>query len=926
MVRWSVQAIQPSYPLNSGYPLGKLIPDVTTYDNITFTQVRCSAFSVCGLTTNGSIMCSGVPLPTDIGATDATNVYVNVTSPDYIVDNAQMNPPIGVVGLMEYVRGQYCATIKDDHSIRCDESSKLNGQMPPFAVRLAPVGSYRMGGGTELFPCPGNVYSTRHGAESSACDGPCKAGYAGRNSSQSFSNELCGGLCSPGYYCILGNNGPAPCPAGLYGVTAGLTTSECTSVCPSGSYCPAGSTNPTACPAGVYGATQGLTNASCSGLCQAGYVCPPGSTSPTQHPCQVNTYNLLNGSLQCLSCSGLALLDCGGGVVTLKSSFHASIRLTKSNDSVVLVELATQPCPVGFCAGIYDGITSRVNMTAVGLYAASDSNTPILLPLTDQCTAFHDQSTDSSLCGSCVEGYALSTTGACEPCNSIGWIKIFLYIFVPWIFVIIFYVLAHGHSGTLGVFLYLIQTIVIMLNSQTSAWLYPMLSIIGFSPLVLIENQCIGKMSVEMYFALPLFVPAMQMLQLAVIIIIHSLLKRSCMSSQHDDVVLNESSMCYILPDRNRRWYNSLQWYSFILMFRLWPELTVSTITRTVVLIAMASFTSTTYISMSWLDCSGTGINDNHVIWSFPAITCYTTSYWRWSILYIFVLVSWTTIFLVMLLRIWRYRQFISALQSTSILSWMHVNTSSSDRLVPLFAPSVALVPVAALASSSSSSSPPSWYKNTTMPVWLWSWYWPLNLEHNESNLVDMQAPVTHMSRSSAIVDDVSTSAESRMSYAFRSVYSAVWDSYTPQAVGWMVIILLRRLLLLILSVSLSLYPKWKYLSFAALHLSILFVHNAYQPYTQALVNQVEQMSIVVHLIMAIILAADLPEMTDDLEQAVFTSLTVIPVLTLIFMTAFHHATTEQRKEQVRRTVSLRSLSLSAHQQFKEPFLASSVS
>ena len=55
------------------------------------------------------------------------------------------------------------------------------------------------------------------------------------------------------------------------------------SLCPIGSYCNLGVKHP--CPAGTYGSSEGLTTSQCSGMCEAGYYCPAGSTSATANDC-----------------------------------------------------------------------------------------------------------------------------------------------------------------------------------------------------------------------------------------------------------------------------------------------------------------------------------------------------------------------------------------------------------------------------------------------------------------------------------------------------------------------------------------------------------------------------------------------------------------------------------------------------------------
>jgi hypothetical protein len=58
----------------------------------------------------------------------------------------------------------------------------------------------------------------------------CTEGYSCSNTSLSTRTQL----CAPGQYSEAGATECAPCPAGLYGEAAGLTTANCTLPCPAG--------------------------------------------------------------------------------------------------------------------------------------------------------------------------------------------------------------------------------------------------------------------------------------------------------------------------------------------------------------------------------------------------------------------------------------------------------------------------------------------------------------------------------------------------------------------------------------------------------------------------------------------------------------------------------------------------------------------
>lgn len=91
-------------------------------------------------------------------------------------------------------------------------------------------------------------------------------------------------ICPRGSYCQWGVI--RPCPAGTFADGKGAHTPLCGGLCSPGFYCPIGSTSKymVPCPAGSYG-RAGETAKRCSGPCDPGYHCDLGSPSPRQHEC-----------------------------------------------------------------------------------------------------------------------------------------------------------------------------------------------------------------------------------------------------------------------------------------------------------------------------------------------------------------------------------------------------------------------------------------------------------------------------------------------------------------------------------------------------------------------------------------------------------------------------------------------------------------
>ena len=108
--------------------------------------------------------------------------------------------------------------------------------------------------------------------------------------------------CPAGAFCPEASTLPTLCPAGHFGNSTGLETSECDGVCARGHFCPPGTARETQfpCPAGSYGNATQLTSSACStsctpygasltacdvALCEPGYYCEPGSTSARSREC-----------------------------------------------------------------------------------------------------------------------------------------------------------------------------------------------------------------------------------------------------------------------------------------------------------------------------------------------------------------------------------------------------------------------------------------------------------------------------------------------------------------------------------------------------------------------------------------------------------------------------------------------------------------
>jgi hypothetical protein len=136
-------------------------------------------------------------------------------------------------------------------------------------------------------PCPRGLYGGTAGLSSATCSGPCAPGFSCSEASVSSSSTLC--ASGPHMYCPLGSYRALDVPAGFYSVNGSLTTRSAVAACSPGSFCSEGVMR--SCPAGTF-SNKGSKTEACDGLCSPGYYCPAGSTSPTQVICPAGRYGV----------------------------------------------------------------------------------------------------------------------------------------------------------------------------------------------------------------------------------------------------------------------------------------------------------------------------------------------------------------------------------------------------------------------------------------------------------------------------------------------------------------------------------------------------------------------------------------------------------------------------------------------------------
>ena len=808
---------------------------------------------------------------------------------------------------------------------------------------LCTLGQYCPWEATQPLPCPGGSY-----CPSTTTLLSCSYGHYGNTTGLTVAT--CSGECDAGFICTANSITPTqlPCPPGQYNNRTGR--GEC-DLCPAGTYSEPsanGTLSCTACPAGMHSSTPG---ASMCQYCPAGHynnetelaeceLCPPGteaadaaeqrtgctacplgqySTSGTCESCPRSTYSLLSGSTQCESCADIAGVECDGGIAYVDKLYHAAVVVVErqtaaaalnGSDSMsgtafsstggLQVTLTTQRCPDGYCVGVNSSSFSNIVLAG---YLSGDmgsaTNSPLTFPLPSQCSDNRDQSPGTSLCGGCAPGYAPSDIGAphsgCVRCDGTSYGKIAMLIFTSWCLVLLYYIASNGRLGLLGCFLYYMQTIAIMVSSQSSltAWVRTF----GFSPVSLMPAACYGTgMTPEMQYAMPLLIVPLQLVQLVVTVVVHAALVKY---SQPAVYRLDELSMTYVrggggdreqehgqqhhqeallLDDGGseseqqqqsrfkRHVLSILHHITSFVRYRLCPELTVSTVVRTVFLIVSASFTSVLVTCVSWFACTasvtmGATGRSGSVVYAFPAVSCHTSRWYQWAWLMGGCIALWGVAIVATAWWLMKRRRQLAALQRRALVT------------NELPAGSMHSFSALALSPEVASERVEGELRVPLMRHVPFTWYWPSHHAAMASSGWDEQVCVSG-------VDDVNM--ETRHDYAFRSLYGALYDSYRAEATGWIVVVWLRRLLLIVLSVALTTQPSAKYLSFLLLHLVLGCLQLYYQPFKTAELNETEQVSILVHMVIAGVLLGYPSPSNHSVESAVLT-LTVTP-LTVYFV------------------------------------------
>lgn len=271
---------------------------------------------------------------------------------------------------------------------------------------------------TQLSVCPAGYYCVMR----DALPVPCPLGT--HYPLQGAQNESQCEICPPGRVCGLGTAIPLNCTAGTFrNATGGESLETDCEECYVGSYCVSGSVLPVSCVSGTVRATPGGTGLESCAPCPTGSWCGENTSVPT--PCAAGTFRNDTGGATSDSCSTcIAGFYCVEGASvptpcpsrTYSPSTGASVCLPCPEGSVCAVGTIT---PVPCDAGTYRNITSgeiQEDCTAciIGHYCESGSVHPSACDM-----GTYQTSTGMSVCDKCSAGEYQSEMGL-NFCNTCG--------------------------------------------------------------------------------------------------------------------------------------------------------------------------------------------------------------------------------------------------------------------------------------------------------------------------------------------------------------------------------------------------------------------------------------------------------------------------------------------------------------------------
>ena len=256
-------------------------------------------------------------------------------------------------------------------------------------------GSYCVGGVSSL--CPAGTYGDSYGLSSSNCTAPCLHGYICPLGTVSSLTRDCG---NSSVFCPTGSYLPTPVSPGYYSGPVYVSPRNRFQqwLCPLGHFCKDGESF--VCDGGHYGGSTGLMSSACSGLCRAGYYCPPGSVSDSKYDCGgVDRY--------CPPGSESPLFVPDGFI---SGPFSANETLRSTIEACPLGYYCTggvsYPCPAG-SFGNSTGLSTPAcsGLCPIGFYCPEGSSSPDMYPCPSGRYGSEMGLSDSSCTDMCSPGF-----------------------------------------------------------------------------------------------------------------------------------------------------------------------------------------------------------------------------------------------------------------------------------------------------------------------------------------------------------------------------------------------------------------------------------------------------------------------------------------------------------------------------------------
>jgi len=826
---------------------------------------------------------------------------------------AAMCEPCEIGKYMAHTEAAACALCLPGRYTNLTHATDCIDASPGFAVHTA--------GASEQNPC---MRGTEAPEEGSFVCTPCALGWFSNHSATPkcspcevgryapiLSSTACK-LCDRGTYaannasstctpCGRGSASDAdgltkecpPCPAGRYASVLGATTC---SPCYGSTFAPdAGSATCAACvpPAVVDANHTTCTRVICPAQTQYSTAtaqcetCPLGQYSPEGGVCSVcpiHSYTPHAGS-GCISCQqpGMRGLQCSGGLASVSVGWWASLQPPDSNG---LQLYGTTPCPEGFCPGSTLQIAPDANSTS--------DPTPTPSPLSIKyCISPRLNSADNIMCGQCEDGYIPWGDG-CSHCPGVNAPLLTGGIFLSFCLVLFLLRSSGGKSaGAVGIVVFFVQTAALEIGP-----------VIGFLQWLTAVNfdststpNCIAPLTVPQQALATLAIPIILMAELALIAAVHFAVhrryKRLVPLPDHDGeqqggwesrgVNGNEAGDRQVPAAPSTTFPRSLPLSlsdpgaftssSTRARARARLDLVVREMTRSFhphrylaagISILLFTYTSVCVTCMKYLHCVHVD-SDVRVLFANPSVHCDNAEYQQALIGVVMALIIYVAAFpIVLFIGLFRLVQQqkkkmkpvarVGGAASIAQPVENHKEGAASSSTVDTFA-----------LGPPPSSKVRMNHKSSAL------------LSESDIDAHSMSSNYVPMPDSALPSSNSETSLASSSPSAYFSILTPIHTMYSLRAWYWGIWVLVRRLVLVLISVLLAQVSdsSSRFMAFTFVHFVSLLMHLVAQPYTQLGLNRLETGSYALLVSISLLLTGEQPPY--DVLTQIFLLLLIVP-------------------------------------------------